>query len=483
MDIDLGKALASAHGNDLEDIIANPTPRLKLDGTPWRVRFDGPEHILTIGPTRSGKGRRLLAPELLRDTDRSIIVVDPKGELAGWTALHRQACGNEVVALDPFGVLAEMPHLRLPSSGYNPMRWLDPDSQDFVDDATVIAEAICPVENQREPHWDEGAQDILTGLIMYDRIVNPAASLADVRRDLASTRDQWRDMIIGMGDFRRRDGKDAVLALDKHHPRIYEKLAELSEFTDDDRELKGLIRSARTKTRFLDSPAIIRDMDGDGIDFSTLKTHTENGRPKPITVYLVLPPVRLVTHARWLRLVISGAIEALRKVRAPDSRPDTLIILDEFPQLGRMQTVETGVQLNAGYGIKFWVVVQNITQIKALYEDNWETFASAGVLTSFAPRDPTTSEYLAKIGGEKTIRVQGESTDEMGHKTTSLALQRREDIMPHQFRRMKQGMLFVRLPSRQKGEAIYITDVEDFTGRPDSEVPPAVKAIGAFRII
>jgi hypothetical protein len=86
--------------------------------------------------------------------------------------------------------------------------------------------------------------------------------------------------------------------------------------------------------------------------------------------------------------------------------------------------------------------------------------------------------HLAKIAGEKTIRVQGESVDEMGRKTTSLALQRREDIMPHQFRRMREGMQFVRLPSRKTGESIYITEVEDFTQRPDTEVPAAVKKLG-----
>jgi type IV secretory pathway TraG/TraD family ATPase VirD4 len=127
MEIDLGIPLKAKNSRpELDEIVADSERMLKPDRTPYRVRFGGPEHILTIGPTRSGKGRRLLAPELIYDTDRSIVVVDPKGELARWTAAHRARFGD-VFAVDPFGLLEQEPGLRLPSAGYNPKRWLDPD--------------------------------------------------------------------------------------------------------------------------------------------------------------------------------------------------------------------------------------------------------------------------------------------------------------------------------------------------------------------
>ena len=120
--IDLGIPLVARNGSEeLDDVIADPVQIQRAPGKPFRVTFEGPEHLLTIGPTRSGKGRRLLTPELVYDTDRSIIVVDPKGELARWTAAHRAKTGD-VVAIDPFGVLAGTPDLNLNSIGYNPMR-------------------------------------------------------------------------------------------------------------------------------------------------------------------------------------------------------------------------------------------------------------------------------------------------------------------------------------------------------------------------
>jgi type IV secretion system protein VirD4 len=477
-EIDFGVPLIAKNGHaDLDEVIMDPVPMKKRDGSFYRVKFDGPEHILTIGPTRSGKGRRLLAPELVYDTDRSIIVVDPKGELAKWTAAHR-AKTNNVLAVDPFGVLANTPGLDLPSTGYNPMRWLEPPREgfagdDFVDDATAIAEAICPVESKRDPHFEQGAQDIVTGLIMYHSLVNPAAHLADLRADLGRSTSEWQDLLEGDEKGLTKEGRLSVFMASETHdvPALWTKLRELRTLSPEDRELNTFIRSAKTHTRFLDSPPVGRDLAKPGVDFSALKDAS-----KPTTVYLVLPPLRLVTHAKWLRLVISGAIEALRRTQARPGRPDALIILDEFPQLGRMQSVETGVQLNAGFGIKFWIVVQNITQLKALYPNNWETFPSAGALTAYGPRDPTTSEFLAKLSAERTIDVLGESRDHEGRHSTSVARQRRENVMPYQFEQMGKGRMFVRLPSDRTGVAHYITQVDDFTERAD--VPQDVKARG-----
>ena len=313
---------------------------------------------------------------------------------------------------------------------------------------------------------------------MYRRLIDPNACLADIRNDLSRTAKSWRDLLLGADkdDPKRQEGFTTEghmcvwMVADMHAmPALWNKLSELQSFSSDDRELSAFIRSAKTQTRFLDSPLVGADLAKPGMDFRTLKQ-------RPVTVYLVLEPIRLVTHARWLRLVISGAIEALRKTPSRKDAPDTLIILDEFPQLGRMQGVETGVQLNASYGIKFWIVIQNISQLQSLYRDNWETFTSAGALTAYGPRDPTTAAYLAKLSGERTIDVRSDSHDHQGRASVSINRQRRENVMPHQFEQMGKGRMFVRLPSDRRGVARYITEVADFTKRDD--VPDEVRRLG-----
>lgn len=476
----------------LDEIIRKPCV------TPHPVTFGGDQHIFSIGPTRSGKGRRLLAPAIINaPPEQSLIVVDPKGELAMWTAAHREKIGSKVAAIDPFGELAKAaPHLNLPSAGFNPMRWLNPEDDDYVDDCKAIAEAICPVESKSEPIWDRAAQDLITGLIMYNRLVNPEAGLVAVRQDLGRTPKQWANLIYGgVRDSRpdengkprdprpsglTADGKDCVVfvARDRDMPALETKLGKFADIQPEDRMIKSIIEVAKSATDFLDSTPIVNDLNKPGVDFQALKNEAGSGT----TVYLVIPPKRLETHAKWLRMVIVGAIEALRKKGLADrSRPPVLFILDEFPQLGRMQAVETGVQLNAGYGIKFWIVVQNIVQLQDLYANSWETFTSAGALTAFAPRDPTTSDYLAKLSGERGVEVEGTGAS-MGlslrsfNQSSSSNIQRRENIMPHQSRQMRQGMMLVRLPSATRGENLLITFAEDFTKRAD--IPPEVRALG-----
>ena len=68
------------------------------------LRYDGPGHVLTVAPTRAGKGVGAVVPNLL-DHPGPVFVTDPKGENLALTALYRaRALGHDVVALDPFGL-------------------------------------------------------------------------------------------------------------------------------------------------------------------------------------------------------------------------------------------------------------------------------------------------------------------------------------------------------------------------------------------
>src|SRR5271155_3035845 len=108
--------------------LANKTPGTELT-------YDGERHLLLFGPNGTGKGTRLLVSNLLRLKDRSLVVIDPKGELTAITADYRRSLG-EVVVLNPFNVL------ELGGAGFNPLAALDPESSTFIDDATGLGEAL-----------------------------------------------------------------------------------------------------------------------------------------------------------------------------------------------------------------------------------------------------------------------------------------------------------------------------------------------------
>ena len=139
-----------------------------------KIVYAGERHVLLFGPNGTGKGTRFLIPNLLSIKDRSIIVIDPKGELAAVTADYRRTLGD-VVMLNPFDVLG------LGSAGFNPLAALDPASPNFYDDAAALGEALISIEGD-DPHWSQSAQGLLVALIMWEKIKNGArANLENVR--------------------------------------------------------------------------------------------------------------------------------------------------------------------------------------------------------------------------------------------------------------------------------------------------------------
>src|SRR3984893_11252116 len=135
------------------------------DATPsagGKIPYAGERHLLLFGPNGTGKGTRFLIPNLLSINDRSIVVIDPKGELAAVTADYRRTIGD-VILLNPFNVLG------LGSAGFNPLAALDPESPNFYDDAAALVEALIRIES-KDPHWSESAQGLLVGLIMWEKL-------------------------------------------------------------------------------------------------------------------------------------------------------------------------------------------------------------------------------------------------------------------------------------------------------------------------
>jgi type IV secretion system protein VirD4 len=118
------------------------------------LRYTGPAHLLTIAPTRSGKGVGTVLPNLLL-SNRPILCVDPKGENACISARARRRFGP-VHVLDPFGVSGQ------PASAYDPAALLDAGSPDLADDAATLADALVfdPPGQVSEAHWNEEAKRI-----------------------------------------------------------------------------------------------------------------------------------------------------------------------------------------------------------------------------------------------------------------------------------------------------------------------------------
>jgi type IV secretion system protein VirD4 len=351
-----------------------------------RIAYQGERHILLFGPNGTGKGTRFLIPNLLSITDRSIVVIDPKGELAAVTAAYRRTVGD-VVMLNPFNVLG------LGSAGFNPLALLDPEKPEtFYDDAAALGEALIKV-GDKDPHWGESAQGLLVALIMWEKLQKrAAANLENVRAMLteADERERVFDELGKAHDELVRGLR--VTAADMVAEGVYEIASLAARFTEASNELASVRSTADTQTRWLLSPPMRDDLKKNGVNFRKLKE-------RPTTVYVILPAERMRTHSIWLRLVIVAALRAL--YRPGGLR--TLLLIDEMPALGHLAPLEDAFGLVRGYRVQIAGICQDLTQLKALYKDRWESFlANAGVVQGFTPNDLTTAEWMSRRAGQKT---------------------------------------------------------------------------------
>jgi len=189
------------------------------------------------------------------------------------------------------------------------------------------------------------------------------------------------------------------------YPALAACLSPYGTITGDGRTQQSVLAVAQTQTDWLDSPPIQRSLAGGAFDFATLKK-------TPTTVYLILPPNRLTTHATWLRLMISGILQPLLK-SVTDPEVPVLMMLDEFAQMGHLAVIENNMGLMREYGVKLWPILQDLTQLKELYPKRWESFVgNAGVRQLFAPQDRTTSEEFSKLSGERIYWLDTIGTNE-----------------------------------------------------------------------
>jgi type IV secretory pathway TraG/TraD family ATPase VirD4 len=124
-----------------------------------------------------------------------------------------------------------------------------------------------------------------------------------------------------------------------------------------------------------------------------------------VTIYLVLPPDRLQTHGRWLRMLLTLAIRTMARQSTPPEMP-VLFMLDEMGTIGALSMIEQSYGLMAGLGIRLWGFLQDLPQLQRDYPNSWETFISnSSILQALNVGDLTTSKYFSEYIGNKTIEV------------------------------------------------------------------------------
>jgi type IV secretory pathway TraG/TraD family ATPase VirD4 len=346
-------------------------------------QFQIASHVLTCAPTGSGKGIGAVIPNLLQYPG-SVFVLDIKGENYAVTARARRELGQKVYLVDPFGVTGA------PTHGTNPLDRLDISNPDIVGDSAAIADMLVMTsKDEKGNHWNESAKELIRALIVYAVGQDDPThrTLGEVRRLLTTDADSWVDTLADMAVF---DGGFGVVSRAAN--------ALVSKPAD---ERGSVISTAQRHTAFLDDPRIAATLARSDFSFDELKTGL-------VSVYLAMPQEKLESNARFVRALLGGAQSAIM-ANSRKPRYKVVFLLDEFAQLGYLPSVESNISLIRGYGGVFWLFVQDLSQLKAVYP-KWQSFIANTAKHFFGTADHDTAKYISDSLGKGTIEYETGST-------------------------------------------------------------------------
>jgi type IV secretion system protein VirD4 len=357
-------------------------------------RVNDDRHIVTVAGSRAGKGRSLILPNLAT-WPGSVVAIDPKGELAAKTARWRaEGLKQHVVVLDPYGVSG------FKSGSYNPLSDLDPKAVTFLDDVSMIADALI-VDDPRDRHWTDAAKNLIRTLILYMYVTGGEISLPRMRKMMMGSEGSLSAAGSDDNKDKASDADNLFLRMASYTDAYggFLHLLAMTFLEKAPRELGSILSTAREQTVVLDSPSMAAVLKESSLRLRSIKR-------QPTTVYMCIPAARLATHFRWLRIIVNLTLAALEDHYVP--KHPTLLLLEEFAVLGHMDAIEKAAGQIAGFGVKLWTVLQDLGQLKSTYKERWETFmGNAGVTTWFGLNDLTSLEYVSnRLGDTHFTRME-----------------------------------------------------------------------------
>lgn len=389
-------------------------------GDDFEVGIKDDKMISLTASTRSGKGRSVFVQNALRWGSKGagggLVCFDPKGEIASVTAMRRgtsekaqgtgtnvrQFIGQEVAILDPFNqVIGPARRYRV---DYNPLADINIKARDANSRINSIAAAVIIPEEGNNSHFSTNAETLVAGAIETVLYTQPKQNhnLIFVRQLLTK---KFEDLILYFQDIKPKeelreqyrvvDGQKKLFReVQKSRRRIpkdglaAEAVSMLEEILDSDEA--GSFKTTLSKNLKWTTDPDIRD------HLKTSNISIQNIVKSRGSLYIVVPPHRIEEFASWVRLILQQAIEAKIALGTEQYGQQTLFLVDEFPLLGRFKIIERGSAYLAGYNIKFAWAIQQISQLKTLYNKNWEAFfGGSGAIIIFATNDDETEQYLS----------------------------------------------------------------------------------------
>ena len=347
------------------------------------LRLNQPGHMLTLAPTRTGKGTTAVIPNLL-DYPGSVVCVDIKGENVAIAGRRRR----------DFGPVLKFAPFEADSCCFNVFDFIR-GGDDAWEDAAMLADLlVVPSGAAKSVFFENEARALLTAMILY-----VAMEAKPERRNMAEVR---RMLMVGERGLNHHLEK----MKNASHPAV--RRAANSFTQKEDRLKSSFMAEAQSNTLVFDSQRVARVTSRSDFDLTTLKHNVAS-------LFLVIPPEHMDVYRPLVRLLLGVAVRAMtRDYHRPDH--EVLFLVDEFPALGKMAPLVGdaggggGLAYLAGYGCKLWLFAQDLGQLEAVYgKAPTRSILANTNLQTFSTMDQATAELISKMIGNETRQTSQKS--------------------------------------------------------------------------
>ncbi|MES2443986.1 MAG: conjugal transfer protein TraG [Pseudomonadota bacterium] len=348
------------------------------------LRHDGPEHVMAFAPTRSGKGVGLVVPTLLGWTG-SAVVHDIKGEnwqlTAGWRARF-----SHCLLFNPTDAR---------SARYNPLLEVRRGAEE-VRDVQNIADILVDPEGalERRNHWEKTSHSLLVGAILHILYADEEKTLARVATFLSDPQRAFTATLRRMMTTNHLGTPDAPQV----HPVVASAAREVLNKSENERS--GVLSTAMSFLGLYRDPTVSEVTSRSDWRIADLV----EGK-SPVSLYLVVPPSDISRTKPLVRLVLNQIGRRLTEhlhAAGDCRRQKLLMMLDEFPALGRLDFFETSLAFMAGYGVRAFLIAQSLNQIEKAYGEHNSILDNCHVRIAFATNDERTAKRISDALGTAT---------------------------------------------------------------------------------
>ena len=392
-------------------------------------------NVLLIGGSGAGKSRFFCKPGIMQ-ANCSYLICDPKGELLRDCAPLLFQRGYDVK------VFNLKPGERRRTNAYNPFQYLRSDA-DVIQMITLLFQATTPKNaHSSDPFWDRAEELLVAALVLYlyhegtDEDKNFATVMYLLNNAQASEEDE---------NFRNPvDDLFQELAFEKGEENVAVQFYTAFKLAAG-KTAKSVLIMATSRLRHFLLEEIAEMTSTDEMDFASLGEHKR--------AIFICTPVNDKSFNYLVSMLYMQAFQQLYDC-AERKHGGTLpvhvrFLMDEFANVPVSEDFEQTLSTCRSYNISCSIILQNIAQIKGMFEKTWENIiGNCDTFLYLGGNEQSTHKYVSELLGKATIdtRTSGQTKGSHGSYTRNFQQAGRELLTPDEVRALdnKFALVFIR---------------------------------------